>query len=126
MLIAVMSTLPSGEGVVPDTFETSPALLMVETDDGSIRSVVMSSKPKDYVDRIVKLWPEAIVCGPHIGKDSFEPIADASITRYDGTGLNVLQAAMKADRGLLPIIPDYEGGTGCSGGTGECGDGHCH
>lgn len=126
MLIAVMSTLPNPGGVVPDTFETAPALLIVETDDGSIRSVMMSGRPKDYVDAIVKLWPEAMVCGIHIGKDSFEPIADASITRYDGTGLNVMEAAMKADRGLLPIIPEYEGGPGCGGGGGECGDGHCH
>jgi len=126
MIIAVMSNLPSPDGIVPDTFETAPALLIVETDDCSIGTIVMSGKPKDYVDRIVKLWPEALVCGPHITKECFEPIADASITRYDGTGLNVIEAAVKADRGLLPIIADYEGGTGCGGGTGECGDGHCH
>ncbi len=126
MLIAVMSTLPSPDGVVHDTFETAPALLIVETDDLSVGTIVVSGKPKDYVDKIVETWCEAVVCGVHISQECFDPIADASITRYDGTGLNVIEAAVKADRGLLPIIPDYEGGPGCSGGGGECGDGHCH
>lgn len=126
MKIAVMSTLPSPEGVVPDTFETSPALLIVETDDGSIGTIVCSSKPGDYVNKIIETWCEAVVCGVHIGQECFDPIADESITRYDGAGLNVIEAAMKADRGLLPIIPEYEGGPGCGGGGGECGEGHCH
>ena len=126
MKIAVMSSLPSPEGIVPDTFETAPALLIVETDDNSISTIVCSSKPKDYVDKIIETWCEAVVTGVHIGKECFDPIADESITRYDGAGLNVLVAARKADRGLLPIIPEYEGGPGCGGGGGECGDGHCH
>lgn len=126
MKIAVTSTLPSPEGRVPDTFETAPALLIVETDDGSVATIVVSSRPKDYVDKIIETWCEAVVCGVHIGKECFDPIADASITRYDGAGLGVIEAAMKADRGLLPIIPEYEGGPGCGGGGGECGEGHCH
>ena len=121
-----MSTLPPLEGIVPDTFETAPAMLIVETDDGSICCVMENCTPAQYVKKIVDTWCEAVVCGVHIGKEAFDPIADASITRYDGTGLNVIEAAVKADRGLLPIIPDYEGGPGCSGGGGECGDGHCH
>ena len=126
MKIAVMSTLPTPGGIVPDTFESSPAMLIVETDDCSVGTVVVSSKPRDYVDKIVETWCEAVVCGVHITQECFDPIADAGVTRYDGTGLNVIEAAMKADRGTLTIIPDFEGGSGCSGGTGECGEGHCH
>lgn len=124
MKIAVMSTLPGPEGIVPDTFETSPALLIIETDDGSILEVLQSNQPMDYTRKIIESWSEAVVCGIHIGQECFDPIADESITRYDGAGLNVLVAAQKADRGLLPIIPEYEGGPGCGGG-GSCED-HCH
>ena len=124
MKIAVMSTLPNLDGVVTDTFETSPALLIIETDDGSICSVTQSSDPMEYSKKIVDSWCEAVVCGVHIGKECFEPIADACITRYDGAGLNVLVAARKADRGVIPIIPEYEGGPGCSGGS--CDEGDCH
>ena len=63
---------------------------------------------------------EAVVCSKHIGKECFEPIADAGVTRYDGTGLGVIAAAHGAEDGTLPLIPDYEGGTGCGSGTGEC------
>ena len=126
MKIAVMSTLAGPEGIVPDSFETSPAMLIVETDDASVSTVVVSARPRDYVDKIIETWCEAVVCGVHIGQECFDHIADASITRYDGAGLNVIEAAMKADRGTLPIIPEYEGGPGCGGGGGECGDGHCH
>lgn len=124
MKIAVMSTLPNLEGVVPERFETSPALLIIETDDGSICEVLESKEPMDYVDKIVETWCEAVVCGVHIGQKCFDPIADESITRYDGAGENVLIAAKKADRGLLPIIPEYEGGPGCGGGGGD--ESHCH
>lgn len=125
MKIAVMSTLPTLEGFVPDTFESSPALLIIETDDGSICEVIQSKNPMDYTRKIIDSWCEAVVCGVHIGQECFDPIADESITRYDGAGENVLIAAKKADRGLLPIIPEYEGGPGCGGG-GSCDDGHCH
>ena len=125
MKIAVTSTKPGLDGIVPDTFETAPALLVIETDNGSICSCDVSPRPMDYVDRIVRERLEAVVCGEHIGKECFNPIADACVTRYNGAGLNVLDAAVKADRNRLPIIPEYEGGPGCSAGTGNCEDGSC-
>ena len=46
--------------------------------------------------------------------------ANAGVTRYDGAGWNVLDAALAAERSALPLIPEYEGGPGCGSGTGEC------
>ena len=126
MKIAVMSSSPNLKGTVPECFESSPAMLIIETDDGSICEILESKEPMDYVDKIMETWCEAVVCGVHISQRCFEPIADESITRYDGAGENVLVAAKKADRGLLPIIPEYEGGPGCSGGGGSCDEAHCH
>ena len=122
MKIAVMSDRADLCGVVPDSFETSPVLLVIETDDGTITQVFEGKPAQDYAAEIARAGWEAVVCGKHIGKDCFEPIADACVTRYDGTGLPVGKAALAADRGTLPLIPDYEGGTGCGSGTGECGE----
>ena len=120
MLIAVMSDRPDLAGTVPDRFETSPALLFVETEGDKLLRAESGKAAADYAKLIAESFCEAVVCASHIGKDCFEPIADAGVTRYDGAGLGVLAAAHGAEDGTLPLIPDYEGGTGCGSGTGEC------
>lgn len=122
MKIAVMSDRADCSGRVPDTFETSPYLLLIETDDSTLVRCFADKSAEEYAAVIAKEGWEAVVCGPHIGKACFEPIADACVTRYNGAGLPVCDAALAADRGRLPLIPDFEGGTGCGSGTGECGD----
>ena len=120
MLIAVMSDRADLSGRVPDRFEASPALLFIETDGDKLMEAHTGLPAADYAAMIAASFCEAVVCGVHIGKDCFEPIADAGVTRYDGAGLDVLAAAHGAERGTLPLIPDYEGGAGCGSGTGEC------
>lgn len=120
MIIAVMASEPTLEGTVPDTFETAPALVLIETETENLLWGGLINNPEEAVERILKSECEAIVCGIHIGEQAFTPIADACVTRYDGTGLNVLQAAKRADIGTLALIPDFEGGHGCGSGTGEC------
>ena len=124
MLIAVMSDRADLSGHVPDRFEASPVLLLIETDRDELVRAFSEGTPADHVLRIVESGCEAVVCGCHIGKDCFDPIADACVTRYDGGGLDVCAAARAADRGTLPLIPEYEGGPGCSSGTGSCECGH--
>ena len=126
MKIAVMSDRPDAQGRVPARFEDAAALLLVETDDDSVCAVTAGETPARYAALVAASGWEAVVCGGRIGKDCFEPIADACVTRYDGSGLDVLTAAKRADRGTLPIIPDYEGGHGCGSGTGDCDCGHEH
>ena len=126
MLIAVMSDRADLNGHVPDRFETSPALLFVETDGDRLVQAFSGSAAAEYAAKIAESACEAVVCGCHIGKECFDPIADACITRYDGSGLAVLPAAHGADRGSLPLIPEYEGGPGCTSGTGDCDCGHDH
>ncbi len=124
MMIAVMSDRADFSGRVPDCFETSPVLLLIETDDGRLVQSFSGESAADYADRIAGCGCEAVVCGVHIGKACFDPIADAGVTRYEGGGLDVLAAARGADRGTLPLIPEYEGGPGCASGTGDCDCGH--
>ncbi len=124
MLIAVMSDKPTLSGTVPERFETSPALLLIETDGAWLVEAIADKSAEDFAARIAACGCEAVVCGRHIGKACFDPIADAGVTRYEGSGLNVLEAARAADRGTLPLIPEYEGGPGCSSGSGSCDCGH--
>ena len=126
MLIAVMSDRTNLDGVVPDRFEESPALLLIETDENRLERAFSRANAAEYAARIAKSGCEAVVCGCHIGKECFDPIADACVTRYDGSGLNVLAAAHAGERGTLPLIPEYEGGPGCASGTGDCDCGHDH
>ena len=120
MLIAVMSDRPALDGQVPDRFESSPVLLFIETDGGRLVRCESGGAAADYAKQIAGSFCEAVVCSGHIGKDCFDPIANAGVTRYDGAGWNVLDAALAAERSALPLIPEYEGGPGCGSGTGEC------
>ncbi len=124
MLIAVMSDAPALTGVVPERFENSPALLLIETEGGRLVSEETGDPAEAYAARIAACGCEAVVCGRHIGQKCFDPIADAGVTRYEGGGLNVLDAAIAAERGTLPLIPEYEGGPGCGSGAGSCDCGH--
>ncbi len=124
MLIAVMSDAPALTGVVPERFENSLALLLIETEGGRLVSAETGNPAETYAARIAACGCEAVVCGRHIGQNCFDPIADAGVTRYEGGGLNVLDAAIAAERGTLPLIPEYEGGPGCGSGTGSCDCGH--
>ena len=126
MLIAIMSDRADLAGTVPDRFETSPALLFVETDgDRLVRAETGAAAP-DYARMIAESFCEAVVCSAHVGQECFDPSADAGVTRYDGAGLGVLAAAHGAEHGTLPLIPEYEGGPGCASGTGNCDCGHDH
>ena len=126
MLIAVLSDRADLSGRVPERFETSPALLFIETDTDTLTQSRSGANAPAFAGAVAESACEAVVCGHHIGKDCFEPIADACITRYDGTGLGVLAAAHAAEAGTLPIIPEYEGGPGCASGGGTCDCGHDH
>ncbi len=124
MKIAVMSDRPDRSGTVPDTFETSPAMLIFTLPGAAFR-VFEGKTALEYGAVMIEEDCEAVVCGPHIGREAFDPIADAGITRFQGDGLGVLEALRGACANTLPIIPEYEGGPGCSGGGGECHD-HDH
>ena len=125
MKIAVMASEISREATVPDRFETSPAVLIVETDTWEIVDSLASAEPLALVAKLREARCEAVVCSAHIGQECFDPIAGDSITRYEGAGLNVMEAAVLAEKSRLRIIPEYEGGPGCSAGTGSCEDGGC-
>jgi predicted Fe-Mo cluster-binding NifX family protein len=109
MRIAVMADRPGLEAAVPEVYEESPAMLIIETDDESL--VFVMEKPDDIgAYAAVMAWYdcEAVVCSRHIGQEAFEPLAAACVTRYDGAGLPVMEAARRALGSRLELVCDYE------------------
>jgi hypothetical protein len=101
----------SREATVPDSFEGAGAVLIVETDTWEIVDS-LASAPMEHVQKIIDHRCEAVVCLHHIGQECFDPIADESITRYNGEGLNVMEASVLADRNRCPSFPSTRGGPG--------------
>ena len=81
MLIAVMSDRPALDGQVPDRFESSTVLLFIETDGGRLVRSESGGAPAEYAKQIAESFCEAVVCSGHIGKDCFDPIANAGVMR---------------------------------------------
>ena len=125
MRIAVMADRPTLDATVAEIFEESPAMFVIETDDNSVVELIEGPDVEKYITAMLMNECEAVVCTPQIGEDAFEPIAGAGITRYDGNGLPVLEAARRALFNELGLVTDFEGGTGCHSGEGVCSEGHC-
>ena len=115
MLIAVAAVCSAEQPVVPETFEESLWLYITETDGESL--VAVYEDPGEggalFAEKTVEHNCEAISCGRFTTATAFDRLADASVTRYYAAGLPLWEAAVAADRGVLPLLTDYEGGTGC-------------
>ena len=114
MLIAVAANGREANAVIPETFEESTDLLIVETDRPAVVAFYKSRDKENlfFAKQTALHDCEAIVCGK-MQKPGFEAIAEKSITRYYGTGLMPVEAAQAAEANMLPFITDHEGGHGC-------------
>ena len=114
MLIAVASNGREANAVIPETFEESTDLLIVETDTPAVVAFYKSRDKENlfFAKQTALHDCEAIVCGK-MQKPGFEAIAEKSITRYYGAGLVPIEAAQAAEANMLPFITDFEGGKGC-------------
>lgn len=115
MLIAVAASGAGEQAQVPESYEESTALYIVETDDGSV--VASYGEPGEgglsFAERVLEHDCEAVACGRFLTPAAFERLATSSVSRYYAAGLPVREAAQAADRGLLPLLTDHEGGVGC-------------
>ena len=115
MLIAVAAAGSPEQPMVPETFEESRRLYITET-DGEVIVAVYGDPGENgilFAEKTIEHNCEAISCGRFLTAPAFDRLADACITRYDAAGLPLWEAAGAADRGELPLLTDYEGGTGC-------------
>ncbi len=114
MLIAAVTGSDDLQSVIPERFEEGKYLLIVESDDNSIHAKYPAEegRPSFFAEKIVEHNVECVVCGL-MQKEAFEPVAAASITRFNGSGLPAAEAVHASVYNMLPYITDFEGGTGC-------------
>ena len=96
--------------LIPEKFEDSKGLLVVETDTMEPIAYLTEDWPTAMDD----LLCEAVICGKMYDPILFENIAMRCITRYFAGGLTGTEAIQCMLNYELPIIRDYEGGPGCA------------
>ena len=114
MLISAITDGRGNGSTVCERYEEGKYLLVYETDTNEIIKTY-SAYEKDpllFAKKTVEHDCEAIVCGI-MQKEEFETVANVGITRYNGSGLAALIAVRAAVDNTLPVITDFEGGTGC-------------
>ena len=105
MIIAAAAKGREFEAIIPEKYEDSSHLIIVETDTMEILRCVENSDGEGmcYVAPMAELWCEAIVCGK-IPQTVFSRIADEGISRYNGAGLSVRDALRGAEDNSLPLM----------------------
>lgn len=135
MKIAVLSDTPGLNGKVPALFSQSPCLLIVNAETGELLHATTREEGADGQDiafaREILRWDcEGVLCGP-IEREPFIIIADEGcVTRYDASGMAVMEALERMNMRSLELIRDHIGGEGCQGehnsGSSACECGHHH
>ena len=107
MKIAIAASGSTLENLVPDTFEESAFLLIVETDDGSYEAFknpeVEGSAGLAMTMEILKHDCEALISGS-IEKQAFEVLMKAQVTRYMGANCRAADALRLMDANQLDFI----------------------
>ncbi len=125
MLIAVTANGRALDSAVSAKFETCIFLLIVETDDMRFEVFENPGSSKALTDEIIKYDCEAVITG-EFTPETFDIIADACITRYDGNGLTAAQALDRMDKNTLGYIRNADGTDECQSHGEETCDGHDH
>jgi predicted Fe-Mo cluster-binding NifX family protein len=103
MKIAVATNGETLENLVPEIFEESPCLLIVETDDMSYSVYQNQEDPKslglNLAQFIIEQDCEALISGS-IESPAFEVLSGAQITRYFGAAYSAIDA--------LDLMEDYQ------------------
>jgi predicted Fe-Mo cluster-binding NifX family protein len=102
-------------------FETCRWLLFIETDTMSIDALRNDAGPDALAEAAVARDCEAVITASFT-PEIFNIIADACITRYNGTGLTVKEAIDRMDGNTLEYIRYADKDDTCHGdhGGGDC------
>ena len=105
MLIAAAAQGKDFDAIIPEKYEESSYLLIVETDTMDVLKCIENSDGQGmcFVAPMADCWCEAIVCGK-IPQEIFAHIADAGISRYKGAGLSVAAGLRGAEDNSLPLM----------------------
>jgi len=107
MKIAIAANGNTLEDSIPDTFEESAFLLIVETDDGSYEAFKnpqgKGSAGLAMTREIIKHDCEALISGS-IEKQAFDVLMKAQVTRYMGANCRATDALHLMDANKLVFI----------------------
>jgi predicted Fe-Mo cluster-binding NifX family protein len=103
MKVAVTAEGRALSSKVYEAFESSPYLIIFETDDESYEVY-----EENFTDNMIKNECEVLITGT-IEAPSFEIIAENHITRLVGTSHEVKEAIILMDRYQLSYIKGYNG-----------------
>ena len=112
MLIAVTSDGRDLQSAVSKQFESCRFLLIVETDDMSFDAIEYTGSAKALTDKIIERDCEAVITGSFT-LETFNAIADACVTRYDGNGMTAEKALDLMDKNTLGYIKNADGSDSC-------------
>ena len=107
MKIAIAADGSTLEAMIPETFEESLFLLIVETDDGSYETFKNQPAKEGaglaMVKEIMNHDCEALISGT-IEKQAFDKLMTAQVTRYLGTNCKAADALHMMDENRLDFI----------------------
>lgn len=106
------------EMIIPAELVEAQYLIFVDVDHSSIIETKTKSNQIEsdvfFAQSTIEWDCEAIICGG-IDEKAFEILANQGITRYLGTGYSSIEAIKLMKEYSLPLIKEYNGGTGCKG-----------
>ncbi len=124
MKIAICCETDNADGLVAADFQRAAWLLLVDTEKEAVYDAVRKQDEENllFAAKIIDEKCEAVICGP-IEKAPFEIMANAGVSRFDGSGRKAQRAYIRFRRNQLPLIRDYIGGPGP---VGHSHDFSCH
>ena len=110
MKIAVTTNGRDLESTVTDEFEKSPCLLIIESDNGEVKTYDNDflTDGVEFAKTICQYDCEAVITGS-IGQECFDTLLETQVTRYQGTGLTARDAMDKMDHYQLDLIRGFRG-----------------
>jgi predicted Fe-Mo cluster-binding NifX family protein len=125
MLIAVAADGQELNSKVSAKFETCKYLLIVETDTMSFEAIKNNGDSAELAQITAERDCEAVITG-EFSVDTFNTLAEACITRYNGYGHTVRDALIWMDKNSLEYIRYADENDKChgdhSGGECNCGE----
>jgi predicted Fe-Mo cluster-binding NifX family protein len=126
MKISIAVVGDQARSPIPENLRQATHLFIVDTERFEVLRVLTADEPTDrdvaFARRTIDENCEAIICG-EIEKRAFDLLAEACVSRYNGTGFHASQATKLIKGYRLPLIRDHIGGQGCAG---ERSGGECH
>ena len=117
--VAVAAFGPALDQLVPERFEDTVCLLIVDAETDAILDVVEGTGEEPlaqslfFSQKVADFDCEAILCG-ELEQQAFAVLAEENcITRYLASGLGVQESIHLMNAYALPLITDYVGGSGC-------------